>query len=156
MHVSDLKHEFRINPHILPQILICGIHKVTEFAPRKVFGVPWDKLDFNAVLKKLPSVAMALPLLLSHCPPPCGGIAFQVRLGEFHGRMSSNLGGMQIILHFRKPSIHNLSITNTIEVPRFSRLQSRILGCSSFEGRNQLTKIEPIHFEEGFQLFLGE
>ncbi len=99
---------------------------------------------------------MVFPLLLFHYPPPCGGIAFQVKLGKFHGRMLSNLGGMQVILHFGKPNIHNLSITGTIEIPRFGQLKSRILGCSSFEGRNQFTKIEPIHFEEDFQLFLGE
>jgi hypothetical protein len=37
---------------------------------------------------------MVLPFLLSHCPPPNGGIAFQVGLGKLHGRMSSDLGGM--------------------------------------------------------------
>jgi hypothetical protein len=26
---------------------------------------------------------MVLPLLLSHRPPPCGGIAFQVGLGKY-------------------------------------------------------------------------
>jgi hypothetical protein len=128
MHVPDLKHEFGISFHILPQVLICGIHKVMEFAPRDVIGVPWDKFDLNTVLEELPSVAMALPLLLSHCPPPCGSIAFQVGLGKFHSRMSSNLNGMQIILHLRKPNIHNLLIVGTIEVPGLGRLISRILG----------------------------
>jgi hypothetical protein len=70
--------------------------------------------------------------------------------------MPFKLGSMQVILHFGKPSIHNLSVTGTIEVPKFGRLKSRILGCSSFEGHNQLTKIGPIHFEEDLQLFLGE
>jgi hypothetical protein len=37
---------------------------------------------------------MVLPLLLSHCPPPCGDIAFQIGLNKLHGGMSSNLGGM--------------------------------------------------------------
>ncbi len=94
MHVSDLKHEFGISPHILPQIFICGIHKVMEFAPQDVVEVPRDKFGLNAILEELPSVAMVLPFLLSHCPPPNGGIAFQVGLGKLHGRMSSDLGGM--------------------------------------------------------------
>jgi hypothetical protein len=95
-------------------------HKVTEFAPQDVVRVPWDKFGFNAVLEELPNVAMVLPLLLSHCPPPCGGIAFQIGLGKLHGRMSSNLGGMYIILHLNKPNIHNLLVMNTIKVPRLS------------------------------------
>jgi hypothetical protein len=85
MHVPDFKHEFRISPHLLPQVLICDIHKVTEFAPRDVVGVPWDKFGFNAVFEELPNVAMVLPHLLSHYPPPCGDIAFQVGLGKLHG-----------------------------------------------------------------------
>jgi hypothetical protein len=59
-------------------------------------------------------------------------------------------------LHFDNPRIHNLSVVGTIEVPGFGRLKFRILGYSSFEGRNQFTEVEPIHFEEDFQLFLGE
>jgi len=85
MHVSDLKHEFGISPHILPQVFICGIHKVTKFTPQDVIKVPWDKFGLDTFLEKLPSVAMVLPFLLSHCPPPCGGIAFQVGLGKLHG-----------------------------------------------------------------------
>ncbi len=119
MHVPGLEHEFGVSPHILPQIFICAIHKVTKFAPRNVVGVPWDKFGLDTILEKLPNVAMVLPFLLSHGPLPCGGIAFQVGLGKLHGRVPSNLGGMQIILHFRKPSIHNLSVTGTIEVPGF-------------------------------------
>jgi hypothetical protein len=49
-------------------------------------------------------------------------------LGKLHGRMPSNLGGMQIILHFCKLSIHNLSIAGTIEVPGLSRLKLNIFG----------------------------
>jgi hypothetical protein len=41
--------------------------------------------------------------------------------------MLSNIGGMQIILHFGKLSIHNLLVAGTIEVPEFGRLKSRIL-----------------------------
>jgi hypothetical protein len=41
--------------------------------------------------------------------------------------MSLNLGGMNIVFHFRKPNIHNLSVADTIEVPGFGRLKSRIL-----------------------------
>jgi hypothetical protein len=37
---------------------------------------------------------MVLPFLLSDCLPPCGGITFQVGLGELHSRMPSNLGIM--------------------------------------------------------------
>ncbi len=94
MHVLNLKHEFGISPHILPQVLICGIHKVTELAPRDVVEILWNKLQLKAFLKELQNVAMVLPLLLSHRPPPCGDIAFQVGLGKLHGGMPSNLGGM--------------------------------------------------------------
>jgi hypothetical protein len=128
MHVPNLKHEFGISPHILPQVFICGIQKVTKFAARDVIGVPWDIFGLNAMLEELPSVAMVLFLLLSHCPPPCGDIAFQVRLGKLHGRMLSNLGGMYVILHFRKPSIHNLSVVGTFEVLGLVRLISQIFG----------------------------
>jgi hypothetical protein len=77
-------------------------------------------------------------------------------LGKLHGRVSFNLGSMQIIFHLCKPSIHNLSVVGTIEVPRFGWLEPYIFQCSSFEGCNQLTEVGPIHFEEDFQLFLGE
>jgi hypothetical protein len=70
--------------------------------------------------------------------------------------VSFNLGTMQIILHFCKPSIHNLSVAGVVEVPRSGWLKPHIFECSSFEGYNQLTEVEPIHFEEDFQLFLGE
>ncbi len=128
MHVPDLKHEFKISPYILLQIFICGIHKVMKFAPRDVVGIPQDKFNLNAVLEELPSVAMALPFLLSHCSSPCGDIAFQVGLGKLHDRMSSNLGGMYIILHLRKPNIHNLSVTGTIKVSELGQLISHIFG----------------------------
>jgi hypothetical protein len=49
-------------------------------------------------------------------------------LGKFHGRMSLDLGGMNIVFHFRKPSIRNLSIVNPIEVPRLNRLEPRTFG----------------------------
>jgi hypothetical protein len=156
MHVPDFKHEFGIILQILPQVVICDIHKVAKFAPRDVVGILWDKFGFNTFFKEFPSVTMVLPLLLSHCPPPCGGIAFEVGLGKLHGRMPFNLGGMQIILHFGKPSIHNLSVAGTIEVPSLGRLKPRIFGCYSFEGRHQLIEVGPIHFEEEFQLFMGE
>jgi hypothetical protein len=84
MHVPDLKHEFGISLHILPQIFIGGIHKVTEFAPRDLVEISRDELRLNAILEKLPRIAMVLPLLLFHRPPPCGGIAFQVGLGKLH------------------------------------------------------------------------
>jgi hypothetical protein len=42
--------------------------------------------------------------------------------------MSSNLDGMQIILHLGKPSIHNLLVMGTIEILGFGRLKFRILG----------------------------
>jgi hypothetical protein len=35
-------------------------------------------------------------------------------------------------------------------------LKPRIHGWSSFEGHHQLTELEPIRFEEDFQLFRGE
>jgi hypothetical protein len=156
MHVPDLKHEFEISPHILLQVVICGIHKVTEFAPQNVVEVLWNEFRFNAFPKELSSVTMVLPLLLFQCPPPCGGIAFQVRLGKLHSWMSSNLNDMYIILHFSKPSIHNLSVMSTIKVPKLGWLISRIFGWPPFEGRDQLTEVGPIHFEEDCQLFQGE
>jgi hypothetical protein len=57
------------------------------------------------------------------------------------GGMSSNLGGMYIILHFRKPSIHNFAVSGTIEVPGLGRLKPFTLGGSRFEGRHKLTKV---------------
>jgi len=92
--VPDLKHEFGIGPHILLQVIICGIHKVMELAPQDVVGIPWNKLRLKAFFKELPSVAMVLPFLLSHRPPPCDGIAFQIGLSKLHGGMPLNLGGM--------------------------------------------------------------
>jgi len=94
MHVLDFKHEFEISLHILPQVVICGIHKVAEFVPRDVVEIPWNEFELDAFLKEFPSVTMVLPLFLSQCPPPCGGVAFQVRLGKLHSRMPSNLGTM--------------------------------------------------------------
>jgi hypothetical protein len=120
MHVPHLEHKFEISPHILPQIFIRGIHKVTEFTPRDVIGISWNEFRLNAILEKLPRIAMALPLLLSHRPPPCGDIAFQVGLGKLHGGMPTNLGGMYVIIHFRKPSIHKLG----------SRAPSKFLGSA--------------------------
>jgi len=156
MHVPDLKHEFGVSLHILPQILICGIHKVTEFAPRNVIGVSRDEFRFNAILEKLPRIAMVLALLLSHRPPPCGGIAFQVGLSKLHSGMPAHLGGMQVVVHLRKPSIHNLAVAGTIEVPRLGRLKPFTLGDSRFEGRRQLTEVGPPHLEKYFKLLLGE
>jgi hypothetical protein len=72
--VSNLKHELGISPHIMPQVFICGIHKVTEFAPRDVVEIPWNKFQLKTFLKELPSITMVLPLLLSQGSPPCGGI----------------------------------------------------------------------------------
>jgi hypothetical protein len=156
VHVPDLKHEFKINPYILPQVVICGIHKVPKFAPQDVVGVPWDEFGLDAFLKEFPSVTMVFPFLLSHYLPTCGGITFQVGLGELHGRVPSNLGYMQIILHFNKPNIHNLLVVGTIKVAGFDQLESRIFEWPRFEGCNQLIEIRPIHFEEDFQLFRGE
>jgi hypothetical protein len=136
VHVPNLQHEFGINPHVLPQVLICGIHKVTEFTPQDVVRILWDKLRFKTFLEELTSVAMVLPLLLFHRLPPCGGIAFQVGLSKLHGGMSANLGGMYIIFHFRKPSIHNFSVSGTIEVPGLGWLKPFTLGGPRFEGRH--------------------
>ncbi len=99
---------------------------------------------------------MVLPLLLSHRPPPCGGIAFQVGLNKLHGGMLANLGGMYIVFHFRKLNIHNFSVSGTIEVPRLGRLKPFTLGGPRFEGRHQLIKVGPIHLKEAFKLLRGE
>jgi hypothetical protein len=77
-------------------------------------------------------------------------------LGKLHGGISSNLGGMQVVVHLRKPSIHNLAIAGTIKVPELGRLEPFTLGSSHFEGRHQLTKVGPSHLEEYFQLLRGE
>jgi hypothetical protein len=77
-------------------------------------------------------------------------------LGKFHGGIPSNLGGMQVVVHLRKLSIHNLAVAGTIEIPGLGRLKPFTLGGSRFEGRHQLTKVGPSHLEEYFQLLLGE
>jgi hypothetical protein len=69
MHVPNLKNEFEINPHILPQVFISGIHKVTKFAPQDVVKIPWNNFELDVFFEEFPSVAMVLPLLLSQCPP---------------------------------------------------------------------------------------
>jgi hypothetical protein len=53
--------------------------------------------------------------------------SMQSLLYKLHGRMPSNLGGMYVILHFGKSSIHNLSVMGTIEVPGLGRLISQVL-----------------------------
>jgi len=71
---------------------------------------------------------MGLPFFLPHGPPPCGGIALQIGLGKFHGRMPTNLGGMEVFFHFRKPNIHNLSVLGPIKVPGPSELEPHTFG----------------------------
>ncbi len=61
--------------------------------------------------------------------------------------MSRNFGNMKVVLHFRKPSIYNLLISDHIKIPKFSELQSYTFQWSSLEGRNQLSEIGPIHFK---------
>jgi hypothetical protein len=63
---------------------------------------------------------------------------------------------MDVVIHFGKPRIHNLSVSGPIEVPGLGRLKPFTFGGARFEDRHQLTEIGPIHFEEDFQLFLGE
>ncbi len=99
---------------------------------------------------------MVFSLLLPHGSPPCGGITLQVGLGKLHGRMPSHFGDMYVILHLGKPSIHNLSVTGTIKLLGLGRLKPFTLGGPPFEGRHQLTKVGPIHFEEDFKLLRGE
>jgi hypothetical protein len=79
-------------------------------------------------------------------------VAFQIGLGKLHGGNSSYLGGMQVVVHLRKPSIHNLVVAGTIEILGLGRLKPFTLDGSRFEGRHQLTKVGPIHLEEYFQL----
>ncbi len=110
------------------QVVIVYIHKVTEFAPQNVVGVLWNEFRLNTFLKEFPCVAMGLPFLLPHHLPPCGSIALQIRLGKFHGQMSTNLGGMKVIFHFHKPSIHNLLIPGPIKSPGLSRLKLHTFG----------------------------
>ncbi len=147
MHMSNFKHEFGVCLHILVQVVIFYVHKVTEFTPWDVVKIIWNEFWLNAFFEKFPCVAMGLPFLLPHYPPPCGGIALQIGLGKFHGWMSPNLGGMKVILHLCKPNIHNLSILDPIKIPRFRKLESHTFWWSSFEDCNQLTEIGPIHFE---------
>ncbi|CAK9207625.1 unnamed protein product [Sphagnum troendelagicum] len=70
--------------------------------------------------------------------------------------MPSNLGGMQVVVHLRKPSIHNLAVAGAIEVPGLGRLKPFTLGSSRFESRHQLTEVGSSHLEEYFQLRRGE
>ncbi len=96
---------------------------------------------------------MVLTLVLLHRPPPSGSI---VGLSKLHGGMPTNLGGMYVVFHFSKPSIHNFSVSGTIEVPGLGRLKPFTLGGPRFEGRHQLTKVGLIHLEEDFKLLRGE
>ncbi len=62
MHVPNLKHELGVSLHIMPQIFIGGIRKVTKFAPRNVVGVPWNKFRLEPLLEELPYVTVVLPV----------------------------------------------------------------------------------------------
>jgi hypothetical protein len=48
--------------------------------------------------------------------------------------MPSNLGGMYVIFHLSKLSIHNLSVTGSIEIPELGWLEPRMFGRPTFEG----------------------
>jgi hypothetical protein len=48
-------------------------------------GILWNEFQLNAFLEEFPCVAMGLPFLLIHCPPPCGSITLQIGLGKLHG-----------------------------------------------------------------------
>ncbi len=122
-------------------------HKVTKFTPWNVVRILWNEFWLNMFLEEFPCVAIGLPFLLPHCLPPCGGIALQIRLGKFHGRMPTNLGGMKVIFHFRKPNIHNLLILSPIQILELSGLEPYTFGWSSLEGCYQFVEIGPIHFE---------
>jgi hypothetical protein len=102
-----------------------GVH---QFTPQNVVEILGNEFQLNTLLEEFPCVAMGFPFLLPHHPPPCGGIALQIELGKFHNRMLTNLGGMKVIFHFRKPSIHNLSILGPIKVPRLSGLELHTFG----------------------------
>jgi hypothetical protein len=67
---------------------------------------------------------MGFPFLLPHCLPPCGNIAFQIELKKFHSQVSPNFGGMKVVFYFHKPSIHHLSISDPVKIPRLSGLES--------------------------------
>jgi len=54
---------------------------------------------------------------------------------------------MNVIFHFHKPNNYNLQISDLIKIPRFNKLESHTFQWSSFQGRNQLNEIGPIHFE---------
>ncbi len=47
---------------------------------------------------------------------------------------------MQVVVHLRKPSIHNLAVAGTIEVPGLGWLKPFTLGGSRFEGRQHSPK----------------
>jgi hypothetical protein len=67
---------------------------------------------------------MVLPFLLPHRPPPCGGIALQIRLGKFHCRMFLNFSDMNVVFHICKLSIYNLPVSDPIEVSRLCGLEA--------------------------------
>jgi hypothetical protein len=70
MNMSDFKHEFGVRPHILAQVVICYIQKVTKFAPWDVVGILWNEFQLNAFFEEFQCVTIGLPFLLPHCPTP--------------------------------------------------------------------------------------
>ncbi len=140
MHMSNFKHKFGVRLHILAQVVICCVHKVTKFASWDVIKILWNEFQFDAFFEEFPSIAMVLPFLLPHHPPPCGSIAFQIRMGKFHGRVSPNFGGMKVVFHFCKPNIYNLQISDPVKIPWLSMLESYTFRWSSFKVATNLVK----------------
>jgi hypothetical protein len=70
--------------------------------------------------------------------------------------VSPNFGDMNVVLHFLKPNINNLLISDPIENLKISKLESYTFRRSSFEDCNQFSEIGPIDFNQNLQLFWGE
>jgi hypothetical protein len=67
MHMSNFKHGFGVCLHILAQIIICWVHKVTKFTPWNVVKILWNEFQLNTFLQEFSCVAMALPFLSLYC-----------------------------------------------------------------------------------------
>jgi hypothetical protein len=54
--------------------------------------------------------------------------------------MRAHLGSMYVVVHLRKPSIHNLAVAGAIEVPGLGRLKPFTLGGSRFRAATNSPK----------------
>jgi hypothetical protein len=62
-------------------------------------------------------------------------------LRKFHNRVLPNFGGMKVVLHFYKPNIYNLSISDPIKIPKLNELESYTFRWYSFEALTNPVKL---------------